>query len=156
MKITSRGQQDTLIIGKKLAGILKPGDVVLLIGELGTGKSVIARGIARGLGIKETISSPTFTLLKEYEGEVPLYHLDAYRLDSPADLFELGLEEYLGEGILLVEWADRVYGFFDRDFLEIRIAYGEDESMRYIDLIPVGASWKSKLREAGLGGEELA
>jgi tRNA threonylcarbamoyladenosine biosynthesis protein TsaE len=154
LQITSGGGDETLELGKKLAPLLRAGDVVLLIGELGTGKTVFARGVARGLGIERNIVSPTFTLLKEYDARLPLNHLDAYRLEGPGDLYDLGIDEYLEGGILLVEWADRVYEFFDRDFLEIRIEFGEGESSRYVSLIPVGGDWVARLAEAGLKGKE--
>jgi len=96
-QVASASEGETRALGLKIASLLRPGDIILLIGELGTGKTVLAKGVARGLGVKENILSPTFTLLKEYAGKVPLYHLDAYRLHGAGDLYELGLEEYLEE-----------------------------------------------------------
>ncbi len=100
---------ETRALGEKLADRLQPGDVVVLEGDLGAGKSELARGIARGLGVKETVPSPSFTILNVYEsGRCPLYHFDWYRLESAEELYELGMDEYLGgDGIAVVEWAER-------------------------------------------------
>ena len=144
-------EAETRALGEKLASLFRPGDIILLIGELGTGKTVLAKGVARGLGVKENILSPTFTLLKEYAGKVPLYHLDAYRLHGAGDLYELGLEEYLEEGVLLVEWGDRVYEFFKEDFLEVRMDFTGDES-RSIRLIAAG-DWGRRLEALDLRGD---
>lgn len=100
---------ETRAFGEQLAAELRPGDVVLLEGDLGAGKSELARGVARGLGVTETVTSPSFTILNVYEsGRVPLYHFDWYRLESAEELFEMGMDEYLGgDGIALVEWPGR-------------------------------------------------
>ena len=100
---------ETRAFGERLAAELRPGDVVLLEGDLGAGKSELARGVARGLGVTETVTSPSFTILNVYEsGRVPLYHFDWYRLESAEELFEMGMDEYLGgDGIALVEWPGR-------------------------------------------------
>ena len=98
--------KETRDLGERIAAGLQPGDVVLLEGDLGAGKSELARGIARGLGVAETVTSPSFTILNVYEsGRCPLYHFDWYRLESAEELFELGMDEYLGgDGIAVVEW----------------------------------------------------
>ncbi len=151
-QVTTASEGETRALGLKIASLLHPGDIILLIGELGTGKTVMAKGVARGLGVKENILSPTFTLLKEYEGKVPLYHLDAYRLHGAGDLYELGLEEYLEEGVLLVEWGDRVYEFFKEEFLEVRMDFAGDES-RSIRIIAAGSDWGRRLRALDSGGD---
>jgi len=113
--------------------LLEAGDVVALIGELGAGKTTMAQGIARGLGVGErcTIASPTFTLINEYQGRVPLYHLDFYRIDNPADCANLGLEEYLyGEGVALIEWADKMGSLLPSDYLLVKLAYVDDQVRR--------------------------
>jgi tRNA threonylcarbamoyladenosine biosynthesis protein TsaE len=95
-------------LGALLGGLLRPGDVVLLEGPLGAGKTALTQGLGAGLGIRETINSPTFTLLKEYAGRLPLYHFDLYRIDDPEELFALGFEDYFGgDSVCVVEWADR-------------------------------------------------
>ncbi len=100
---------ETRAMGEELSARLKAGDVVILEGELGAGKSELARGIAKGLGVTETVTSPSFTILNVYEsGRCPLYHFDWYRLESEEELYELGMDEYLGgDGVAVVEWAER-------------------------------------------------
>lgn len=100
----------TLALGKKIAARLKRGDCVSLVGPLGAGKTVLVRGIAAGLGVtdKRLVSSPTFVLVQEYPATLPLFHLDLYRMcDAPAELADLGLDEMLQQGVVLIEWADK-------------------------------------------------
>ena len=151
--MATSSEHETRALGEKIASLVRPGDVILLIGELGTGKTVLAKGIAQGLGIKEKVLSPTFTILKEYAGKIPLYHLDAYRLDGPRDLQDLGLEEYLEGGVLLVEWGDRVCRYFTADYLEIRIDWGGPESARRIALVSESETWRRRLDTLDLGGD---
>ncbi|MDO5435492.1 MAG: tRNA (adenosine(37)-N6)-threonylcarbamoyltransferase complex ATPase subunit type 1 TsaE [Clostridia bacterium] len=101
--------RETRRLGKAIAAYLEKGDVVLLHGDLGAGKSELTRGIAEGLGVTETVTSPSFTILNVYEsGRIPLYHFDWYRLESAEELYELGMDEYLGgNGIAVVEWPGR-------------------------------------------------
>lgn len=108
-RITTNSEQDTTAAGERLAGVLEAGDVVLLFGELGAGKTAFVRGLARGLGAHpDEVSSPTFTLVQEYRGgRVPLYHVDLYRLE-PVEIADLGLDELIeGDGVVAIEWADR-------------------------------------------------
>ena len=109
MLITTNSPEETRALGEKLSVGLHAGDVVILEGELGAGKSELARGIAIGIGVTETVTSPSFTILNVYEsGRCPLYHFDWYRLESEEELYELGMDEYLGgDGIAVVEWAER-------------------------------------------------
>ena len=123
---------ETRRLGEKLAAFLQPGDVVLLEGELGAGKSELARGIASGLDVQETVTSPSFTILNVYEsGIVPLYHFDWYRLESGEELYELGLDEYLGgDGIALVEWPWRCPEAVPENCLRIQIEIAGEHSRR--------------------------
>ena len=125
---------ETRKLGARLAEKLKAGDVVLLEGELGAGKSELARGVAKGLGVQETVTSPSFTILNVYEsGRVPLYHFDWYRLENEEELYELGMDEYLGgDGIALVEWPGRCPEAVPVDCLLIRIT-AEGENTRWIE-----------------------
>jgi tRNA threonylcarbamoyladenosine biosynthesis protein TsaE len=109
MVYTSSSVEKTIWLGQELGEQLNEGDVIALIGDLGGGKTWFTKGIARGLGIDaDSIVSPTFTIVNEYHGTHPLYHIDLYRLTSKADIVDLGLEEYLtGRGIAVIEWADR-------------------------------------------------
>ena len=130
MNVITHSAAETRELGTRLAGELKAGDVILLEGELGAGKSELARGIAKGLGVTETVTSPSFTILNVYEsGKIPLYHFDWYRLESAEELFELGMDEYLGgDGIALVEWPEICPEAVPEDYLRIRIeATGENE-----------------------------
>ena len=124
---------ETRKLGERLAEQLKAGDVILLEGELGAGKSELARGIARGLGVTETVTSPSFTILNVYEsGRIPLYHFDWYRLESSEELYELGMDEYLGgDGIALVEWPAMCPDAVPASCLRIRIE-AEGENVRQI------------------------
>ena len=145
---TTFNEQATRALGRILATLLHPGDIVLLVGELGSGKTCLAKGLALGLGVKENVLSPTFTLLREYSGRIPLYHLDAYRLEGPWDLFDIGVEDYMeGDGVVLVEWGDRARDFFDQDFLEVRMEFTNREGERKIQFIPNGRSWIERLTE---------
>ena len=107
---STRSEQETRIAGERLAASLAPGDTVLLRGDLGMGKTVLARGVAIGLGVPAAdIRSPSFTLVNPYHGRLPVFHIDLYRIEKPEDLQELGLEEILGgEAIAIVEWAERL------------------------------------------------
>ena len=107
MRPTSANETRTL--GERLASSLRPGDVLLLLGDMGVGKSELTRGIARGLGIQGPVASPTFTILQVYdEGYIPLYHFDWYRLESADELYEMGMDEYLGgDGIAIIEWPSQ-------------------------------------------------
>jgi len=145
---------ETCELGHRLAALLCPGDVVLLVGELGAGKTCFAQGVARGLEVTEQVTSPTFTLMREYHGRMPLYHLDAYRLEGPADLFAIGVDEYLdGDGVLLVEWGDRARDFFTLEYLEVRFDFADGDEERRIRFIARGGSWQQRLLEMPAGSE---
>lgn len=128
--IVTRSAEETRAVGARLAALLNPGDVVLLNGEMGAGKSELARGVARGLGVLGPVPSPSFTILNAYdEGRVPLYHFDWYRISSPEEIAEMGMEEQLGgDGVALVEWSERASEYLPDRALEIRIRpTGENE-----------------------------
>ena len=128
----TKSAAETRALGERLAGRLRPGDVLLLEGDLGAGKSELTRGIARGLGVAETVTSPSFTILNVYEsGRCPLYHFDWYRLESAEELYELGMDEYLGgDGIAVVEWPGRCPEAVPEGAVRIRMtAAGENERL---------------------------
>lgn len=130
---------DTRTLGERLAHLLQAGDVLLLLGDLGAGKSELTRGIARGLGIAATVASPSFTILNVYdEGRLPLYHFDWYRLNDAEELYEMGMDEYLGgDGIAVIEWPSQCPEAIPETRLEIHIEpLGETE--RQITLTPCG------------------
>ena len=116
-------ERQTECLGTAIAGVLEPGSVVTLLGELGTGKTRLVRAIAAGLQVDpETVAGPTFVLIREYSGRLPVFHFDVYRLADTDEFLEIGAEEFLyGSGVCLVEWADRVSAVLPADVLEIRI-----------------------------------
>jgi tRNA threonylcarbamoyladenosine biosynthesis protein TsaE len=117
-----RTQADTARWGEALGRCLRPNDVLALIGELGSGKTTLTQSIAHGMGLIGPVTSPTFTLIQEYLGSPPMFHMDPYRLSSPQDLADLGLEEYfMREGVVVVEWADRIEESLPQDRLTIHL-----------------------------------
>lgn len=120
--VRTKSGAETLEAGERFSQTLKPGDVVALDGDLGAGKTVFAQGIAKGLGITDVIVSPTFTILREYDGVPPLYHFDVYRIGDPDELFEIGFSEYLdGDGICVIEWAEKVPELLPAHTIRVRI-----------------------------------
>ena len=130
--IKIKNEKETENFGRRLGESLSAGDVVAMVGDLGTGKTTLTGYIARGLGIKETVSSPTFTIIKEYNsGRLPLYHFDVYRIGDPEELFNIGADEYFdGDGVCVVEWADLVSEELPENSKYIFIEYGENEGER--------------------------
>lgn len=119
----TKGPEETRALGRKLCKYLRPGDTLLMLGDLGAGKSEMTRGIAEGLGVAEKVTSPSFTILNVYEsGSIPLYHFDWYRLESSEELYELGMDEYLnGDGIAVVEWPGQCPDAIPEDCLEVDV-----------------------------------
>ena len=122
IQLVTRSGKQTEEIGRLLGELAEPGDVYLLIGELGAGKTTLARGIARGLGIEGYLTSPTFTLVNEYQGRLPFYHIDLYRLDRLSEVMDLGFEEYLtGRGVTAIEWPEKAEGLLPEAYLLISL-----------------------------------
>lgn len=121
--IESLREQDTYELGKRLGEDCKPGDIVLLNGDLGAGKTVFTKGFGKGLGIEEPISSPTFTIMQIYEqGRIPLYHFDVYRIADPEEMDEIGYEDYFfGNGVCLIEWASLIEELIPEHVIEVQI-----------------------------------
>lgn len=133
--ITSHNEQETKKIGEKIASQLKKGDIVCLEGDLGAGKTTLSKAIAFALGVKEHVTSPTFTIVHEYQGIMPLYHFDVYRIDDVDEMFEIGFEEYiLGEGISLIEWADKIKELIPEGSIWIKILNGSNIEERVIQI----------------------
>ena len=130
--LSIRNEEETKAFGHQLAERLEPGNVVALIGDLGTGKTTLSKYIAEGLGITEVVTSPTFTIVQEYHsGRLPLYHFDVYRIGDISEMEELGYEEYFfGDGVSLVEWADIIQELLPEEARIIRIEYGREPEER--------------------------
>lgn len=145
MKLSTRNHKETLVFGERLGRYLEPGDIVLLFGDLGAGKTTLTQGICRGLGItKQYVRSPTFSLVNEYWGTFPIYHIDLYRLDSFSAIEALGLEECLfSNGVSIIEWAEKLLSKSDRtpglgidECIEIHITIEEENIRTFrIDMI---------------------
>jgi tRNA threonylcarbamoyladenosine biosynthesis protein TsaE len=134
---------DTEMLGEDVGRLLKAGDIVCLYGELGSGKTVLTRGMARGLGVMSAraVRSPSFVLMHRYHGRVPVYHADLYRLEGPMDIEDIGLRELLGgDGVAVIEWADKLDGLLPAERLEITIAHQSEET-RLITITPQGARY---------------
>lgn len=122
-QVDSASEEETIAFGRRLAKDLKKGDVVALQGELGTGKTHLVKGIAEGFGIdKARVQSPTFALINEYPGDIPVYHFDCYRMESVHEAIEIGAEEYFyGEGVCVVEWPERIAGILPPETIWIEL-----------------------------------
>lgn len=141
IKIITNSPEQTTETAKLLGEKLKPGHVVCINGELGTGKTAFTVGIARALGIEGYITSPTFTIVNEYVGRMPMYHFDVYRIDNEDEMFEIGFEEYInGEGITVIEWADLIKGILPKNRIEVLIQkdMSSGENVRIITIKHVG------------------
>ncbi|MGH9062467.1 MAG: tRNA (adenosine(37)-N6)-threonylcarbamoyltransferase complex ATPase subunit type 1 TsaE [Acidimicrobiales bacterium] len=161
--LSTKSAEDTRELAGVVATMVSPGDVLLLIGDLGTGKTTFAQGFGAALGVAEPITSPTFVLLRSYRGRLDLLHADVYRLDRLQEVVDLGLPELLDEGgVALVEWGDVAAPALAPDVLEVRLAYAEGDHRR-VDLRPVGRRWSDRLpslelavdrwRASGRGGD---
>jgi tRNA threonylcarbamoyladenosine biosynthesis protein TsaE len=138
----TKSAEDTRDLAAGLAGLAQPGDVILLSGELGAGKTTFTQGFGRGLGVPESITSPTFTLLQTYVGRLNLVHVDVYRLDRLQEIVDLGLPEFLDDGaVALIEWGEAASPVLAADYLRIRIGFGGGDDDRTYAIEPVGASW---------------
>lgn len=141
----TKNPEETMLLGKKIGEKLKPGDVLTLEGDLGAGKTTFTKGLAKGLGIEKTVNSPTFTIIKEYEGKIPLYHMDVYRLEDSDE--DLGFDEYFeGNGVTVVEWAHFIEDQLPREYLNIQIKHGGNNN-RIIRLNPVGERYIERCEE---------
>ena len=136
MEYLSNSAQETEALGERLAAVLRPGDVVAYTGDLGAGKTAFTRGLARGLGVPDRVTSPTFTIVNEYEGgRLPLFHFDLYRMESPEELFDIGWEDYLARGgVCAVEWSERMEDALEPGAVRVDIRRGGDDGQRLITI----------------------
>jgi tRNA threonylcarbamoyladenosine biosynthesis protein TsaE len=151
-RAVTRSTDETLELARAVGDLLRPGDVVSLVGDLGAGKTVFARGVARALGVTELVVSPSFTIVREYEGRVPLVHVDVYRIDAVQELHDLGFEEVVrDDAVTLVEWGDKVDGLLPGDRLDVRLKPGAADDERVVEIEGHGHSWRARASELAVG-----
>jgi tRNA threonylcarbamoyladenosine biosynthesis protein TsaE len=139
---TTSGVDETRALAEALSSLARAGDLVLLAGDLGAGKTAFVQGFGRGLGVTGRITSPTFTLVHVYEGRLPIHHLDVYRLEQLSEALDLGLPEMLDEGgVVLIEWGEAILPVLPHDYLEVRLTFGPGDDDRYVAVRPVGRRW---------------
>jgi tRNA threonylcarbamoyladenosine biosynthesis protein TsaE len=141
--LQTRDAGETEAVGEVLGAQLRQGDLVVLTGELGAGKTTFTRGIARGLGVTERVTSPTFTIVQEYDGRVPVAHVDVYRLERIQELHDFGFEELLEGRVTVVEWGEAIARVLPLDRIDVRIAMDEaqGDDARTVEIAAVGSSW---------------
>lgn len=129
----SLSEKDTFDLGKKLGENAKPGQIVCIDGDLGVGKTVFTKGFAEGLGVKDDVVSPTFTIIQEYtDGRLPMYHFDVYRIGHPDEMYDIGYEEYFyGDGVCLIEWSNRIEELLPEESIHINIEKDLEKSFDY-------------------------
>ena len=148
--LETESADETRRLGERIASVLERGDIVLLTGDLGAGKTTLVQGVARGLEIHEQVTSPTFVIVHEYHGLMPVYHVDAYRLEKPSELSELGYEEFWNlPGVVMIEWGEKVMSFFEPDFLQVNMLLSSSDDRRQVELCAVGDRWQEKLARLG-------
>ena len=147
IRLRTKSVDDTRALAFEVASLSRPGDIILLAGDLGAGKTAFAQGFGRALGVVEPITSPTFTLVRTYEeGRFPLIHVDVYRLDHLQELVDLGITEIIdGDGVTLIEWGDAVAPLLPPDFLEVSLELGATDDERLVRLRGMGAAWSARI-----------
>lgn len=151
LRAQTASADQTRQLAAALSELARPGDLLLLIGDLGAGKTAFAQGFGHGLGIEGPITSPTFTLAREYrDGRLVLHHLDVYRLEHMEEVYDVGLPELLDEGaVTLIEWGDAVAPALPADYLEVALSFGGDDDERSVVVRVVGPSWAARARALG-------
>ncbi len=145
--IISKSPEQTQRLGMQLGRLAQPGDLFLLVGGLGSGKTCLTQGIAWGLGVEGYATSPSFVVINQYRGRLPLYHIDLYRIDSIEEVMELGLDDYLyGEGVCVVEWAEKALALFPPEHLLIEMSFLSQTSRR-LDLKAKGQRYLEMLSQ---------
>lgn len=154
LEMVSRSPEQTRQIGCRLGESVLPGDVLLLVGSLGAGKTCLTQGIARGLGVPDYTASPSFVLMREYKGRLPLYHVDLYRLEQVEEVADLGLDDYFfNENVCVVEWADRALNLMPPEHLLIQLTYLSPRR-RSVYLEPRGQRYDDLIGELNLEGQK--
>jgi tRNA threonylcarbamoyladenosine biosynthesis protein TsaE len=147
IELITNSPEETQELGRQIGRLALPGDVILLVGNLGTGKTCLTQGIAWGLDIEEYTLSPSFVIMREMYGRLPLYHIDLYRLDDIGESIELGLDDYFyGEGICVVEWAEKAMSILPGAHLLIRLGY-RNNTGRSLQIIPRGQRYQDLMAQ---------
>jgi len=148
-QVFSDSPEATESLGEELGKLLRPGDVIALVGELGAGKTAFVHGIARGLGVSDTVSSPSFLIVQEYRGQCPLFHCDFYRVNSYQELENIGWEEYLNRGgVVVIEWANLIPEALPQEYLKVVFSFSESStSSRYLEFYPLGQRYQEIVKE---------
>jgi tRNA threonylcarbamoyladenosine biosynthesis protein TsaE len=147
LKVVTRSVEETRALGEQLGrDVLVPGDVVILTGELGSGKTVFAQGVGRGLEVDGPVVSPSFTLVREYDGRIHLCHVDIYRLERVQELHDLGIEDQMEDNVTLIEWGEVAATALPSERLEVRLTPGVGPDERIIELVLLGESWRRRSR----------
>ena len=145
LHLATTSPEQTGELARCVAALVDPGDVLLLVGELGAGKTTFAKAFGRALGVDDPMTSPTFTLAREYQGRLRLFHLDVYRLEHLSEVMDLDLPDLLDAGgVVLVEWGDAIAPALPADYLEIRLTFGAGDDDRTIRLRSVGPRWTAR------------
>lgn len=155
IELLTRAPDETRKVGAALAELLVPGDVVSLTGDLGAGKTCFVQGAARALGVVDAVASPTFVLVREYRGDVPVYHLDVYRLDRLQEVLDLGFEDLLDpSGVIFVEWGDAIDALLPDSNLQVELTVASDDEVRRLAFTGRGPRWAGRWeRLEGLLGD---
>ena len=147
LTIIAKSPEETKKIGKEIGKLVRPGDLLAFYGELGAGKTCFIQGISQQLEVKDYVTSPSFTIINEYQGKIPIYHFDLFRLNSAEEILELGYEEYFyGEGLTVIEWAEKIEQLLPREHLKIDIKF-KDRYERIITFISQEDRFKKFLKE---------
>jgi tRNA threonylcarbamoyladenosine biosynthesis protein TsaE len=147
IRAATHAATETKRLASALAELARPGDLVLLAGDLGAGKTAFTQGFGAALGVSERITSPTFTLVNQYEGRLVLNHIDAYRIEQLAEVLDIGLPELLDEGgVTVIEWGDAIVPALPADFLLIQITMGDGDDDRTFELTTTGLRWSARTR----------
>ncbi|MBQ9679975.1 MAG: tRNA (adenosine(37)-N6)-threonylcarbamoyltransferase complex ATPase subunit type 1 TsaE [Ruminococcus sp.] len=134
IKIMTASPRETETLGAKIASVLKGREMIALFGDLGAGKTAFTRGLCEGLGIVEGVSSPTFAIVNAYDGKYPVYHFDMYRITDADDLFATGYYDYIGNGVIVIEWSENIESELEEDCIRIRIGKTADEDQRVFEI----------------------
>ena len=151
MSIVLKNLEETNAFGIKLGRVLKKGDILCLNGDLGAGKTTLTKSIGKGLGVEEYITSPTFALINQYSGRIPVYHFDVYRLEAADELYDLGFDEYFyGNGVCIIEWADKIERMIPQEKIVINIEKGNNQDERILNILGAGNRFEELVKELNI------